>query len=56
MEKRKNLGILAMFWWTICKERNRRIFDHKERSPLVIVELTVDLVRQSSVGAPSPVC
>jgi hypothetical protein len=50
MERRKNLGILGMFWWTVWKERNRRIFDHKERPPSVIAELTVDLVRQSAAA------
>jgi hypothetical protein len=30
--KRKCLGILSTFWWTVWKERNRCIFDNKELS------------------------
>jgi hypothetical protein len=35
-EKRKKGRILFTSWWQIWKERNRRIFDHKEASVLQV--------------------
>jgi hypothetical protein len=29
-DRKKNLGILITFWWSIWKERNKRIFEDKE--------------------------
>jgi hypothetical protein len=33
-----NAGIILFCWWGIWKERNQRIFEHKERSALQVVE------------------
>jgi hypothetical protein len=49
-DKRRNLGILAMFWWTIWKEGNRRIFEDKECQPSVIADLTSDLVHLNTAA------
>jgi hypothetical protein len=44
-DKRRNLGILATFWWMVWKERNKRIFKDKESSASVVASLATDLVR-----------
>jgi hypothetical protein len=44
-DKRRNLGILATFWWMVWKERNKRIFKDRESSASVVASLTTDLVR-----------
>jgi hypothetical protein len=31
-DKKKRAGFLLTVWWLLWKERNRRIFDHRERS------------------------
>jgi hypothetical protein len=30
--KQRKSGVLFTFWWLIWKERNKRIFEHKESS------------------------
>jgi hypothetical protein len=47
-DKRRNLGILAIFWWTIWKERNRRIFGGKEASVPAVASLAADMIRFTS--------
>jgi hypothetical protein len=48
------MGILLDFWWAIWKERNRIVFENKDRSPQQLVyflkdEITLHLavLRQS---------
>jgi hypothetical protein len=43
--RRKRLGLIFFIWWNLWKERNRRIFETKEKSipqlaPLVLEEIT----------------
>jgi hypothetical protein len=52
--KRGEMGILLDFWWAIWKERNRIVFENKDRSPQQLVyflkdEITLHLavLRQS---------
>jgi hypothetical protein len=37
-QQKIDAGIVFFFWWFIWKERNRRIFEHKECSTLQVVE------------------
>jgi hypothetical protein len=52
--KRGEMGILLDFWWAMWKERNRIVFENKDRSPQQLVyflkdEITLHLavLRQS---------
>jgi hypothetical protein len=43
--RRKRLGLVFFIWWNLCEERNRRIFETKEKSipqlaTLVLEEIT----------------
>jgi hypothetical protein len=41
-ERKRRLIVLFTFWWMIWKERNRRIFEGKERSALQLARLIQD--------------
>jgi hypothetical protein len=42
--RRKNVGILFTFWWLIWKERNKRIFEHKEVSGVQLATLIQEAI------------
>jgi hypothetical protein len=43
-EKKRNLGILLTFWWTIWKERNN-FFYYKEVSAVRLAQLVIEDVK-----------
>jgi hypothetical protein len=43
-QQRTDVGIIFFFWWFIWKERNHRIFEHKECSSLQVVEQNKDAI------------
>lgn len=45
VDKRRKVGILFSFWWEIWKERNRRVFDNKEQSPIEVATLTLEAIK-----------
>jgi hypothetical protein len=51
--KKINLGALFSFWWMIWREQNRRIFQHKELSPLQLSTHILDEIKLISVEAGS---
>jgi hypothetical protein len=52
-ERQRVLVVLFTFWWMIWKERNRRIFENKERSAQQLAHLINDEVNlQLSVFQP----
>jgi hypothetical protein len=51
--KKINLGALFSFWWMIWREQNRRIFQHKELSPLQLSTHILDEIKLISLEAGS---
>jgi hypothetical protein len=44
-QKKEKLGLLFSFWWSVWKERNRRSFQHQEKSPQQLARLLLDEIR-----------
>jgi hypothetical protein len=51
--EKKKLGILFTFWWNIWKERNHKIFEHKEASVSRLASEIIEAVKNLEVAFPS---